>query len=247
MRFIPTTTLLIVLIGFFALAQPILAADTDGDGLSDELELLYQTDSAQADTDGNGFSDWLEIFNGYSPLDTKPVRLSSIDSDSDGASDSWEIRLGLQIGNPDSDGDGYLDGQEISAGYDPHDAAPKQKEKRIAVDIEAQTLAYYFNNTQLEQFKISGGVASMPTPEGDFAVLDKVPTKRYGGPGFNFDYPNTKWNLHFTTGYWRYYIHGAYWHNNFGKPMSHGCVNVRYDQMERLYNFAQVGTLISIS
>ena len=155
--------------------------------------------------------------------------------------------MGLNLHNPDTDGDGYLDGQEIFAGFDPADPAPKQKDKRIVVDIKSQTLTYYFDNIQLEHFKISGGVASMPTPQGEFAVLDKVPVKRYGGPGFNFDYPNTKWNLHFTTDYWRYYIHGAYWHDNFGTPMSHGCVNVAYNQMERLFNFAEIGTPVEIS
>ena len=85
----------------------------------------------------------------------------------------------------------------------------------------------------------------MPTPVGSFTVLDKVPSKNYGGT--NFSYPNTKWNLHFTTQGLRYYIHGAYWHNKFGQPMSHGCVNVSYGNMERLYNFAQAGTSVEIS
>ncbi|MDP3985970.1 MAG: L,D-transpeptidase, partial [Candidatus Veblenbacteria bacterium] len=44
-----------------------------------------------------------------------------------------------------------------------------------------------------------------------------------------------------------YYIHGAWWHNNFGKPQSHGCVNVAYEHMERLYTWAQVGTKVIIS
>ena len=86
----------------------------------------------------------------------------------------------------------------------------------------------------------------MPTPTGDFEILAKVPIKNYGGSGFNFSYPDTKWNLHFTTRYWRYYIHGAYWHDNFGQPMSHGCVNVSYENMEPLYWWAEVGTKVKI-
>ena len=38
-----------------------------------------------------------------------------------------------------------------------------------------------------------------------------------------------------------YYIHGAYWHNKFGKQMSHGCVNVSYANMEGLYQWAEKG------
>ena len=74
-----------------------------------------------------------------------------------------------------------------------------------------------------------------------------MPSKNYGGKGFDYSYPNTKWNLHFYTGTLGFYIHGAYWHNNFGKRMSHGCVNVSYANMERLYNWADVGTKITIN
>ena len=231
-------------------AAPVRAAelDTDGDGLADQQEqTIYGTDVTKADTDGDGFDDKTEIYHGYSPRDTGIVKLSSIDSDNDGASDQWEIRLGLNANNSDTDGDGYTDGTEIDAGYDPKNFGAIKKEKKINVILANQELAYSFDNIELERFAISGGVSSTPTPKGDFTVLDKVPNKSYGGTGFNFYYPNTKWNLHFTTRYWRYYIHGAYWHNNFGKPMSHGCVNVRYDQMERLYGFSQVGTKIIIS
>lgn len=249
---------LLITAGFCALifcfgllrATPVRAAelDTDGDGLTDQAEqTVYGTDSTKADTDGDGFDDQTEIYHGYSPRDVTAVKLSSIDSDNDGASDQWEIRLGLNVSSSDTDGDGYLDGTEIDAGYDPRASNTIKKDKHIAVTIADQQLAYFFDNIELERFAISGGVASMPTPKGTFTVLDKVPSKNYGGTGFNFYYPDTKWNLHFTTRYWRYYIHGAYWHNNFGKPMSHGCVNVRYDQMERLYNFSQVGTAITIS
>ena len=86
----------------------------------------------------------------------------------------------------------------------------------------------------------------MPTPQGEFKILAKVPSKNYGGTGFGFSYPNTKWNLHFTTRYWRYYIHGAYWHDNWGNVMSHGCVNVSYENMEPLYWWTQIGTKVVI-
>jgi hypothetical protein len=34
-----------------------------------------------------------------------------------------------------------------------------------------------------------------------------------------------------------YAIHGAYWHNNFGWPMSRGCVNMRSDEAKWLFRW----------
>jgi len=236
---------------FIFTSHNVLAAeviDSDQDGLSDEEEnTFYYTDPDNPDTDGDGYDDYTEIYNGYSPYNPEPAKLSNSDIDEDKVPDSWEIRLGLDLLNPDTDGDGYDDGTEIIHGYNPKSAEPEKQEKLISVNIEEQKLSYYFNDVELESFLISGGVASMPTPTGEFTVMDKVPAKDYGGNGFDFYYPDTRWNLHFTTDYWKYYIHGAYWHNNFGQPMSHGCVNVRYAQMERLYNFAEIGTRVEIS
>ena len=74
-----------------------------------------------------------------------------------------------------------------------------------------------------------------------------MPLVTYGSKLLGYFYPNTRWNMLFkfhSKG--NYYIHGAYWHNNFGKPMSHGCINVSYADIEGLYNWADIGTQIII-
>ncbi|MDP2647949.1 MAG: L,D-transpeptidase [Candidatus Yanofskybacteria bacterium] len=114
--------------------------------------------------------------------------------------------------------------------------------KRIEIDLSEQSLSYYYGTNRVDGFKISSGLPKTPTPVGTFKVLEKIPVKAYRGPGYYL--PNTKWNLKFLAS--GYYVHGAYWHNKFGRPMSHGCVNVSYADMEQLYEFADVGIPIII-
>ena len=119
--------------------------------------------------------------------------------------------------------------------------------KRIDIDISEQQLRYYEGDRIIGHILISSARKGYWTPRGTFAVQIKRPAVLY--QGFNPDgtrsyyYPNTKWNMQIIP---HYYIHGAFWHNNFGVPMSHGCVNVSYKDMEGLYNWADVGTPIFI-
>ena len=118
--------------------------------------------------------------------------------------------------------------------------------KHIEVDLSEQRLTYYLNGEVLNSILISSGLPRTPTPQGEFTIRRKLPLVRYAGrnaDGTTYNYPRTKWNLEFLPRYW---IHGAYWHNAFGNPRSHGCVNVSYKDMERLYIFAQVGMRVYI-
>jgi L,D-transpeptidase catalytic domain/Bacterial TSP3 repeat len=220
--------------------------DSDQDGLFDYDEKnIYHTKIDNPDTDGDGINDGEEITNGQSPLSNKS--LIRTDTDQDYLNDAWELIIGTDLMNPDTDGDLYLDGTEIAASYDPLNSdIDAQVEKLIKVNIAEQKLEYYFDNKLIDSFLISSGIKGMDTPLGEFNILGKEDPKRYGGPGYDFDYPDTRWNLHFHTGQYRFYIHGAYWHNNFGNKMSHGCVNVHYDNMENLYWFTNIGTKVII-
>jgi lipoprotein-anchoring transpeptidase ErfK/SrfK len=108
------------------------------------------------------------------------------------------------------------------------------KEKWIEVDLEKQWLSAWEGNQVVMQFPISSGKWAQ-TPKGTFEIWYK--TKRQsmiGGSkelGTYYNLPNVPNNMFFYKGF---ALHGAYWHNNFGHPMSHGCVN------EPLANAAQI-------
>jgi hypothetical protein len=113
-------------------------------------------------------------------------------------------------------------------------------EKHIYVDLTSQTLTAYQGETLFMKAQISSGKWH-PTPAGDFTIWEKVrATRMSGGEGTDFyDLPNVPYVMFFSgpnapagSGF---SLHGAYWHNNFGHPMSHGCINMRQVDAQKLY------------
>lgn len=171
-----------------------------------------------------------------------PLAQATVDTDQDGLDDEAELRYGTDVTNPDTDGDGYTDADEVFHGYDPFVAGTARLPKRIEIDLSEQRLRYYYGEYgEQGNFLISSGIKGLRTPQGKFFVKEKLPVARYRGRGY--DYRNVKWNLNFLP---HYYIHGTYWHHSFGRTMSHGCINAPYTQMQKLYEFADVGTPIVI-
>ena len=167
-----------------------------------------------------------------------------LDTDSDGLSDELEIALGTDVYNPDTDGDTYPDGLEVENGYNPlKGQADRSLPRHVEVDKNTQQMKWFLNNIQVGQAPVSTGLIGMDTPSGEFKILRKRPTVNYIGR--NYSYLNTKWNLEFKKSY---YLHGAFWHNQFGiKPMSHGCVNIAYENAEKIYRFMSVGDKVVIT
>ena len=76
---------------------------------------------------------------------------------------------------------------------------------------------------------------------GTFRIYVKYRSTPMSGPGYYL--PAVPHTMYFYGGY---AIHGAYWHNNFGRPMSHGCVNMRLADAAALFNWAPVGTKVVV-
>jgi lipoprotein-anchoring transpeptidase ErfK/SrfK len=113
--------------------------------------------------------------------------------------------------------------------FDPSELTPLSPdvaEKRIAVDLKAQTMTAFEGDTPVLTTRVASGYGSFRTPAGTHKVLFKNPTARMsGGSGSDaYDLPGVAFPTFIT---WSgVAIHGTYWHNDYGRPRSHGCLNV---------------------
>jgi len=121
--------------------------------------------------------------------------------------------------------------------------ALKNSQRRwIEINLSSQRLTAWQGGKAVFSATVSTGKASTPTYPGIFAIQRKLVSDRMRGPGY--DVPNVPYSMYYYGGY---AIHGAYWHNRFGTPVSHGCTNMRPKDAQFVYNFASVGTPVLIS
>jgi hypothetical protein len=111
----------------------------------------------------------------------------------------------------------------------------------IDVNLTTQTLSAYEGQKLVASYSISTGVSRTPTVVGEFRIWVKVTIQAMSGPGYYL--PNVPWVMYF---YEDYGIHGTYWHDNFGTPMSAGCVNMTIDDAKTMFEFAEVGTIVKV-
>ncbi len=121
--------------------------------------------------------------------------------------------------------------------------------KRIVVSRSQQMLSAYDGDTLFMQQSISTGLELTPTPLGTYKIYKMTPSRYMQGPiaGLSdqyYDLPGVPWNMYFTND--GAVIHGAYWHNHFGQPWSHGCVNMPLDKAKELYLWADIGTTVTV-
>lgn len=123
--------------------------------------------------------------------------------------------------------------------------APGAGERWIDVNLSTQTITAYEGNVAVNTSLASTGLPRTPTVVGSYRIYVKyVATDMEGGSYAYGDYyylPDVPYTMYFYKGYG---IHGTYWHNNFGNPMSHGCVNLPTPVAEWFFNWASVGTRV---
>jgi hypothetical protein len=114
-------------------------------------------------------------------------------------------------------------------------------QKRIDVNLTTQTLTAYEYNMVVFQTNVSSGAAPTGTPVGSFNIIEKLPSEHMGQANIyaeveDYILAGVPWTCYFTDG--GHAFHGTYWHDNFGTPMSHGCVNMRTADAKWLFRWA---------
>lgn len=168
--------------------------------------------------------------------------------------DDWEGKAWYRVLD-----DGLLVKWWIEARYmkriTPEEIAPISPEvsadrKRIEISVPEQTLTCLEDDMVVFASRISTGTPYINrdgkqfgyrTPGGNHHVLHKRPSRRMTGGDpesvtNSYDLPGVPWCIYFTQ-YGGMAIHGTYWHNNYGTPGSHGCVNVTSDAAKWIYRW----------
>lgn len=124
------------------------------------------------------------------------------------------------------------------------DAVP-MGDKRIEVDLTNQHVYAYEGTKKVFDFTVSTGKWAR-TPTGEFTIWAKVKSQKMSGGnpaiGTYYYLPNVPYVMFFSNSDIEksrgFSLHGAYWHDNFGYPMSHGCINMKISDAQHLFYWA---------
>lgn len=130
---------------------------------------------------------------------------------------------------------------QASAPAKPQDPPVGNGVRWIEVNLTEQRVYAWEGDVLMNSFIVSTGTWATPTVTGTFSIWNKTRIQAMSGPGYYL--PDVPFVMYF---YKDYGFHGTYWHNNFGTPMSHGCVNLTIPDSEWLYNWASYGTTVKV-
>jgi hypothetical protein len=113
------------------------------------------------------------------------------------------------------------------------------EEKSIVVDLSAQMVTAFEGEKMVFSQRCSSGARGTETPKGNFRTYHKGPSVHMSNQGDAleniYNLPGVPWCSFFTGS--GHAFHGTYWHNDYGRPRSHGCVNLLSDAAKFLYRW----------
>jgi len=116
-----------------------------------------------------------------------------------------------------------------------------EENKYIYVDLKNQFVTAFEDEKPVLAVRCSTGDKGTETPAGEFRTFHKGPsihmTNQGDGTANTYHLPGVPWVSFFTgTGV---ALHGTYWHNNYGRPSSRGCVNLTPDDAKFIYRWTK--------
>ena len=112
------------------------------------------------------------------------------------------------------------------------------------VVLHEQRTYFYENGRIIKSVRISSGLPGTPTNVGEHKIFRRVYNERMAGCCPEYDLSNVLYTQYFDLEYEAF--HYAYWHNNFGAPQSHGCVNMTLSDSKWLWDWAYIGMRVSV-
>ena len=118
--------------------------------------------------------------------------------------------------------------------------------RAVVVSLSQQALWAYEDGVAIRSTYVSTGRDKFRTPTGSFTIISKLPVQDMEGVigGEYYNVPQVPDVMYFTDR--GHALHGTYWHDNFGTPMSHGCVNLPMDVADWMYDWAPMGMVVQI-
>ncbi|MFE1665482.1 L,D-transpeptidase family protein [Microbacterium sp. P02] len=120
--------------------------------------------------------------------------------------------------------------------------------RNIVVNLSEQRTYLYENGQVIDSFLISSGKAGFSSHTGNFRITAKLTSQNMGNQDLtkapNYYTPNVPDVMYYNGDE---ALHGAYWHNNFGNVMSHGCINMPLDKAANVFDWAPMGTEVTVT
>lgn len=116
-----------------------------------------------------------------------------------------------------------------------------EEEKRIYIDLASQSVTAFEGEKLVFIARCSSGAKGTTTPLGEFRTYHKGPsihmTNQGDGTDNTYHLPGVPWVSFFTGS--GVALHGTYWHNNYGRPSSRGCVNLTPNDAKFMYRWTR--------
>ena len=122
------------------------------------------------------------------------------------------------------------------------------EERRVDINLTEQIARFYAGDQMVYPALISSGRHPNYTWQGTFNIFSRIIDERMTGGTEEEGNQYDTWNVYYTQYFTRSWIalHYAYWHDEFGVPQSHGCVNMRLDDSRWAWFFCGVGTQVTV-